>query len=452
MSGAPSRRLRLFALGALLLAQAAQLWVFFPTEPKVEADNTRYEEAGFHLASGRGLSLSYATLPDEDVRAWACTRHPDRCAEGDLYPSAGYPPGYQFYIGLVYLFAGRNVMVLLITQCLLHLLLMLMFEHLASKQLMKPGYLFAIGVGITYPFLARQANLVMSDHLHAVLLFASIWSFFTIQRVGLRAGISGLLFSLATLTRPYSVVALPLLMLVPKVRRAIAPSRSALALFLLGILLPFAIWIGRNAEMYGRLIPFTTTGIGAGLYLNKTEWTIGSSLEGDNATRIYAELEAVAGNITTWRGDRKLREAAVEWMLENPHLVLAALPKRVVRVWISMGYQGQGFHPMALGLAAYLGSLLLLGVAGMWRRRHGRWLFPLVITLTYWAFLLHTPAEARRSLALRLPMLLFAAAAVDDLAARRRKRGGLETSVDDELGPSTRGIEGAPNVLADQPK
>ncbi len=453
MNDRPGRTLRLMCASALLVVQAAQLWFFFPTEPKVEADNTRYEEAGFNLASGHGLSLSFSNLPDEDVRSWGCSRHPDRCLEGDLYPSAGYPPGYQFYIALVYLLTGRSVAALLFTQCLLHLMLMLMVEDLAAHQLRKIGYFFVVGVAATYPFLARQAGMVQSDHLHAVLLFGSIWSFFRIKREGLRAGVAGFLFSIATLTRPYSVVALPALLLIPRVRRAIAPSRTALIIFLAGVALPFSVWIGRNAETFGRLIPFTTTGIGAGLYLNKTEWTIGSSLDGDNSKKIYAELESVSGNITTWRGDKQLREAATAWMIENPHLVLAALPKRIVRIWISMGIQGQGLHPAALGLIGYLGSLLVLGVIGMWRRREGPWLFPLVIVLSYWAFLMHTPAEARRSLALRMPMLMFAAAAVDDFAARRRrKRGGLEDPVDDELRAPSGRVEGSPDVLADQPK
>jgi hypothetical protein len=83
------------SLLVLLGAQAVQLAYFFPANPQVESDNTRYEEAGFNLAQGKGLSLSYATLPDEDVRSWACSRHPERCTDGDRYPTAGYPPGYR---------------------------------------------------------------------------------------------------------------------------------------------------------------------------------------------------------------------------------------------------------------------------------------------------------------------------------------------------------------------
>ena len=109
-------------------------------------------------------------------------------------------------------------------------------------------------------------------------------------------------------------------------------------------------------------------------------------------------------------------------MLENPLKVLAAIPARVPRIWVSMGFQGQGLHPLAALLIIYLGGLLVLGVIGLVRRPFGPWLFPLVVILAYWAFLLHTPGDARRSLALRLPLLLFAGAAVDDLFERLLKR------------------------------
>lgn len=419
---APTLRMRLVCLVLLLVAQAAQVAFFFPKEPAVLSDNTRYEEAGFNLATGQGLSLSFSNLPDEDVRTWACTRHPDRCTD-DRYPSAGYPPGYQVFIAAVYTALGRNLGLLLMVQGLLHLILMLMLESVAAARLKLPGYLMAIVIAASYPFLARQAGMVMSDHLHAVLLFAAVWANFNIAGVRLRAFTTASLLAAATLTRPYSVVAIPFLLFIPAIRRSIAPSRTALALFALGLLLPFGGWAARNAEVFGRFIPFTTTGIGPALYLNKTESTIGSSLEPGNAERIYRELGDVAGgDITTWSADRKLRDAGLRWMVDHPLQLVAALPRRVLRIWISMGFQGQGIHPAAYLSIVYLGGLLLLGVAGMIRRPVEGWLFPLVVILAYWAFLLHTPGDARRSLALRMPLLLFAGAAVDDLFRRFRQR------------------------------
>lgn len=433
-SAAVSRRARTIALAGLSVVQFALLAAFFPRPPTIESDNTRYEEAGYNLASGRGLSLSYSNLADADVREWACTRHPERCT-GETYPTASYPPGYQVFIACIFSLMGRSLTALLLAQGILHLAMMLLLERIAFVHLNATGYWFVLLVGGTYPFLARQAGMVMSDHLHAVVLFAAIALNFSQLKPKLRAFGSGLLLAFATLTRPYSLVALPFLLFIPAARRSLAPSRSALALFLVGLLGPFAAWITRNAETYGRFIPLTTTGLGAALYLNKTEISIGSSLVPGNALRIYDELKAVGGgDITTWRANHQLRDMAVQWMLANPEELLVTIPKRIPRVWISMGFQGEGIHPLAAASIVYLGGLLILGVLGMFRKREGPWLLPLIIVLAYWAFLLHTPGEARRSLALRLPMLLFAGAAIDasieSWRRRRDKRVGSSAAKD----------------------
>lgn len=431
----PTSRLRLASLVVLLVAQAAQLAFFFPKEPAVLSDNTRYEEAGFNLATGHGLSLSFSNLPDADVRNWACSRHPERCATHDLYPSASYPPGYQVFVAAIYATVGRSLIALLLAQAVLHLLLMAMLEMAAAACLRVPGYLFVVAIAATYPFLARQAGTVMSDHLHVVLLFGAVWSNFTIANERFRAFLTGLLLAVATLTRPYSFVAIPFLLVIPAVRRSIAPSAPALALFLAGLLLPLGSWTARNAESFGRFIPFTTAGLGPALYLNKTESTIGSALEPGKAALIIREFGEVAGgDVTAWRIDRKLRDLAVTWMLEHPVEVLTAIPKRVPRIWISMGFQGEGVHPLAYLSITYLGGLLLLGVFGMSIRHAGPWLFPLVVILTYWALLLHTPGDARRSLALRLPMLIFAGVAVEDLLRRVRPRRRAEDAQPPESG------------------
>lgn len=445
-----AQRLSVIVIACFL--QSALLWLFFPATPRVEADNTRYEEAGYRLASGQGLALAFTTLADEDVRSWACTRHPERCSSDGVYPTAAYPPGYQVFVAFVYSLVGRRVEVLLWIQCALHLLLLLAFESVLWRLTARVGYLFGMAIAAVYPFLARQAGMVMSDHLHAVLLMGSVWALICLQRPVLRSSLSGFLFAAATLTRPYSVVAVPLLLGLPWARRAFLPGRASATAFVVAMLLPFGAWWLRNYETFGRFIPFTTTGIGAGLYLNKTEWTIGSSLDEGNAKKIYDELTLVSGDITTWSGDRRLRQQAIDWMLQNPTLVLRALPKRLVRSWISVGYQGTGIHPAALGNFVFSGGLLALGCLGLFWRMRGALVFPGVIILAYWAFLFHTPSEARRTLALRMPMLVFAALAVDEGVSRvkRRRAARFENAVDDELRSSPSGIERSPDILANQ--
>lgn len=425
MEGAIAPRVRTALLVSVLLAQTVFFFLFLEKPLQVVADNTRYETAGFNVATGRGLSLPYSNFADPDLRSSACSRHPTWCS-GDLYPTASYPPGYQCFIAAVYSVAGRSLAALVAAQFALLVALFLLFDRVSFKLLPPPGYVFVMVAAATYPFLARQAGWVMSDHLHAVLLFAAIWAA-TCMKPGTQRGVAvGLLLAFATLTRPYSLIPVALLLAVPASRRGLGMEPREALVTAVAFLVPFGVWVVRNAVVFGKFIPVTATGLGVGLYMNKLEWTIGSALDGNNAELIFEETRRIAGkdtDILTVRAGKALQKAAVEWMMDHPWLVLAKLPSRVVRVWVSMGFQGRGASAIAPLFIVYLGGLWVLGVAGLWRRaRRGPWTAVAVLIISYWAFLLLSPAEARRTLPLRLPLLLFAGAAVADLVKWLRAR------------------------------
>lgn len=418
-----TRRLRFGLLGLALLAQAVMFLVLMPRPPLVENDNTRYETAGAMLAAGRGLVLPFADLGDPDLREWACSRHPERC-DGEYYPSASYPPGYQFFIGALYTVTGRSLAWLMAAHFVLLMLMVVFVEDLSRRLLPRDGHIFVMLVVCVYPFIARQAGRVMSDHLHAALLLAGVWAL-VVLKPGVRRGVlAGLLLSAATLTRPYSLVCFGAFLL-PSVRARLRLSMGEFLAVGGAAAVLFGAWATRNAVTFGKFIPLTASGLGAALYLNKLEWTVGSSLDGDNARVILAELQRVAGgDFNTWGGNKALQKEAIGWMLENPGRVVLALIPRLPRVWVSMGFQGGGISKAALLIVPYLGGLLVLGLVGMWRRRKadGPWTFMSLVVLSYWAFLMHTPAEARRSLPLRWILLLFAGAAVSDALSWWRAR------------------------------
>lgn len=425
-------RLRLVLLALTLAAQTVMFVVLLPRPPIVESDNTRYETAGANLAAGFGLTIPFSDLPDADLREWGCARTPQLC-DGDRYPTASYAPGYQVFIALLYLVAGRSLWLLVGAQCVLLLLMVVLLEDLARRLLHREGYVFVMLIAMTYPFLARQAGRIMSDHLHAALFLGAVWALVALKP-GMRRGVAvGLLLAMATLTRPYSMVCFPVLLL-PAVRRRADIGLSELGALSFAAAMPFSIWIVRNDLVFGRFIPLTASGLGAALYLNKLEWTIGSAIDGNNAVAIYDELKVVAGgDINTWAANKALQREAARWLLDHPGLAVTSLVKRVPRVWVSMGTQGAGVHPSAWLLVLYLGGLLVTGVAGMWRRRNdaGPWLAIALMILAYWAFLMHTPAEARRTLPLRWPMLLFAGSVFNEgwnWIRRRRATGPGEAT------------------------
>ncbi len=441
-----TRRSRLYALVVMLAMQTLYFGVFIRSGPQFLGDNVRYEMGGWQLARGRGLALPFEMSPDPDVRDWVCSRHPEACTDG-AYPSAQYPPGYQFFIAGVYLVAGRSLWAIAIAQLLCLWGLFACFEILAAKSLQKVGYWFAIGVACTYPFLARQFTYIMADGLHCSLLVASITALMT-MKPGLRRGLLfGFLFGAATFVRTYSVVAIPFLFAWPRLFRAFRASRKEWVVAFAVCVLPFALWTVRNEYWFGRLIPFSTTGIGASLYLNKTEVEIGEVYDEGNATKIAAELNRNGEDMTNWRLNKTLGHEAVGWIREHPAAVAGRVVARVPRLWISKGEMSKGVSRSYPLFVLYLGGLLVLGVAGMWlKRRDGRWNAVMLIILFYWGFLLHTPAEARRTLPLRLPMLVFAAFAVEEGVRRFRARGAARSG---ESAPPEAAPEAPPEAPED---
>src|SRR5947209_4292194 len=182
-----SRR-RKIALALVLLAQTVFFARFLERPPRVVADNFRYHVPAHQLATGHGFTMPYEQAPDPEVRGWACARHPETCAAAE-YPVAIYPPGYSFFLAGIYEIAGPSLWTVEIVQWLLLLLLVVMFENVAANELSGRAYLFCMGVLGTYPFLARQAGMIMSDHLHAVVLFGAFAALLR-MRPGIARGVT----------------------------------------------------------------------------------------------------------------------------------------------------------------------------------------------------------------------------------------------------------------------
>jgi hypothetical protein len=411
-----TKRNRGMALAVLLLAQTACFFIFLQRPPHIfPPDNFRYFVPGWNLAEGRGLSMPFAMAPDPVVRGWVCARHPDACNNPEgRYPTALYPPGYSYFVAGVALVAGRSVVALAAVHWVLLLLLFVLFERMAGRLLRPAGYWFVLAVACVYPFLARQATWFMSDHLHSVLLLAGLAALYLLQPGAKRAALFGGLLAMATLVRPYSLFGVAILLLGGACWRAFQARRSEpwIALGAAGVF--FLAWTLRNGYWYGRFIPLTTMGMGASLYSFVLEHEVGSIYSAANhheyARRLYRHGDWIARE-----ANAKLTAETWAWMKEHPGPVVALAALHVPKVWISLGVAGKGVSPASLVLVTYLGGLLLLGLGGMLVvRRDRRWWPMMIIIVMYWGILLVSP-EARRTLPLRLPMLLLGGIAVQRL-------------------------------------
>jgi len=229
------------------------------------------------------------------------------------------------------------------------------------------------------------------------------------------------LLAAATLARPYSIVCIPFLLFIPALWRALRAKRSEWIVAVGATALPFIAWAGRNWYWYRRFVPLTTMGLGATLHSFRMEAEIGSVYDPVRAATYYKTMTQFESGVTL-AGNRQLTDSALAWLSEHPGAALRTLVVHVGKLWISLGTEGKPLGPSVLVLVPYLGGLLVLGVLGFWLKRRDKLFWPLLFTIVpYWGFLLNS-SEARRTLPLRLPMLLFGAVAFAWLWDRLPKR------------------------------
>lgn len=415
-----TRERRIF-LGAVLVAQTSFFFATMHRPVTVESDNLRYEVAAWNLVSGRGLTLPYRDAPDVDVRGWACTRHPSACV-GDSYPVAIYPPGYSFFVAGIYELCGRSLVAVLAAQLALLWLLFALFERMAARLLDPVGYRFAMIVAATYPFLAAQANRIMSDHLGTVLFGAALAARVLLPPGRWRGALFGALMGSATLTRPYSLLVFPVILAWPSLWRAATAARWERWVALAAFVVPLGLWSARNAYWYGRFVPLTTNGVGLTLYHTTLEFD--ESFYDAPETRYYQDIIARYGDDgLSWASSHALGRDAVKRIEARPLAMIERVLVHVPKLWISLGASGHGKSRAWPFLLVYLGGLWLLGIAGMFTTwRDPRWQVLILAILLYWCFLLPLPGEARRTQALRLPHLLLASAFVGHMVTRWRER------------------------------
>jgi hypothetical protein len=257
----------------------------------------------------------------------------------------------------------------------------------------------------------------MSDHLHAVLWFASLAAFMLLKP-GLWRGIAfGGVMALATITRPYSMFVFPVVWIWPSVIRSMQVKRREWIAGVAAFALPFAIWTARNEYWFGRFMPFTTGGAGILLYHTTLEWEYDQYDPKNVDVWVKDQMLKFGGgdgtvDLASRRGSQLQQAEAVKRIKQHPMKFVERVLFHIPKVWISVGSNEEGRSRALPLLIFYLGSLLLMGLAGGWLvRRDARWHALMLAVALNWAFLLPFPGEARRSIPMRLPMLLLAGVA-----------------------------------------
>ncbi|XZE22538.1 ArnT family glycosyltransferase [Pirellulaceae bacterium SH449] len=158
--------------------------------------------------------------------------------------------------------------------------------------------------------------------------------------------------------------------------------------YVVGIVLAMSPWWIRNFEITGKFVP-STLQVGASLYDGWHPGATGSSDEGMAFVEqfLIEQLEEdrlrdargeTKESTLEWRLDRRIRNAAISWVRENPSDAIRLGMVKFWKTWrplpVAVEVVGQSIR-VAEGVA-YL-VILLLGALGLWATRHslGAWLF-----------------------------------------------------------------------------
>lgn len=301
---------------SVFLALRTVLVLFLPVEIN-SSDAGWYLQRAFGIARGEGYS------------------------EGG-HPTAYWPVGYPAFLGALFYLFGQDQLVgqianLLMAAASFFLQLELTRRIFHNEAAARLGVLLLT----IYPNHAGYTPFTLTEIYFTFLLLLGIYIY--IARHGwIWVLASGLVFGLATLTKP-QVVFLPgfLVLLQIAFRKKEVNFRDcilkgiAIYLMMAVVLVPWAV---RNSQVFGEVVLISTNG-GATLLTGNNPSADGSYVENDPlvAQRDFSVADQV-------EADRRAKELALNWIKNHPGKFVELIPLKVWHLWakngeIEWGYQ-----------------------------------------------------------------------------------------------------------------
>lgn len=335
-----------------------------------------------------------------------------------------HPPLYLYFLGVPFAIAGSLAAVQYL-QCLVGALLVPAVGLLGRSALCEPAGLLAAGIAALYPELVWFAAHFWAETLFTVLLW---WAIERLVASDARAssalaGLAGLLFGLAVLTRETVLYFLPLAALWLAWRRPGGARRGAwLLAAALVVVLP---WTLRNYRVFGAFVPVSTSGA-----LNL--WQGNTRL---SRQQVYEEYWEVRGRIAKYQHARRRATQAI--LERQPGWLFEKLASELPAFWaahaqpivhLERGAYGSVGRPLALAavalvLAPYL-AVLVLFVIGLARLPAARAPALLLVFLGFYV-LLHVAAHGYPRYRLPVMPALFLLAAHGLVSLRVRPRPAI---------------------------
>lgn len=267
-------------------------------------------------------------------------------AEGG-YPTAYWPVGYPGFLGVLFYLFGQYQLVgqmanLLMAGATFFLQLELTRRIFNSEAAARLGVLLLT----IYPNHAGYTAFTLTEIYFTFLLLLGIY-IYLLRRGWVWVLVSGLVFGLATLTKPQVIFLPGLLVLLQLLHRGGKTNLrddilKGLVIYLMmaAVLVP---WAMRNSQVFGQTVLISTNG-GATLLTGNNPSADGSYIENDPlvAQRNFSVRDQV-------ESDRRAKELALNWIKENPLRFVQLVPLKIWHLWakdgeIEWGYQSEYPH------------------------------------------------------------------------------------------------------------
>ncbi|MEO8992696.1 MAG: glycosyltransferase family 39 protein [Nitrosospira sp.] len=292
----------------LFLGLRAALIFFVPIE--MDSDASWYLGRAVSIANGKGYSE-------------------------DGNPTAYWPVGYPGFLGVLFYLFGQDQLVgqlanLLMAAGIFFLQLELTRRIFRNELAARFGILLLT----IYPNHIAYTSFILTEVYFTFLLLLGVYLYIS-RRDWLWIFLSGLVFGLATLTKPQILFLPGLLVLFRVFSREEKHSLNehlvkgfVIYLVIIAVLTPWAI---RNSQVFGEVVLISTNG-GATLLTGNNPSANGGYVENDAlvAQRNFSVSDQVAA-------DRRARKLAIEWIKENPARFVELIPLKIWSLWAKDG-------------------------------------------------------------------------------------------------------------------
>ena len=305
-------------LGGLILRL---VWIIAVQHPQV-SDFKWYLDSALSIASGNGYSV-------------------------ENHPTAYYPVGYPGFLSLIFYLFGPSIFVAKLVNIVLSLGTAVL-AYLISKEIFgsEVSARIALFLMCFFPSQIAYCSLLGSEIFHMFLMFLAAYVFMRVVRSSDSIVLAGLIWGVATLTKPQSIF-VPLIFLLFYFRSTKTLLRATIVIYVAIFACVFP-WMVRNRYVMGKMLFSTNAGIV--LMQSNNDYANGKHLWDENINGLLGDLRGPAEGFDTKEVAReaRARQIGLDYITHHPVRTISLWPKKFYYLYksdIDGFYYSMGMRP-----------------------------------------------------------------------------------------------------------